>query len=268
MRRRRYHRRRGLRGQVLDARRERRAAMHRSVRGKTVALVGGAASLLKHGDGARIDACDVVIRVNWPRNHDANPARAGSRTDWHYRASGMREEGDDILRNPSDLVSELRGRTDSRCTPRTGVVAIADVLAGDPASVYVTGYDCYRSAHSVMPSTAGRPIGGHDNVSDHALLRELCASDTVEVDDVLRDALADDPVSEAEAQEIHIQEANMIIKRKKQPNQVDRPNLSDLSAEDLRDLCRTRGLTVRGTKSELIARLEDADHLILEDDPS
>lgn len=187
---------------MMNSRKAARAAFVSAVKGRSVAIVGGARSLLEHGDGAAIDECDVVIRVNWPRDHDADPARAGARTDWHYRASGMREEGPDIVRKPRELVRRLR-KGFPTLTPRTGVVAVADVLELGAARVYVAGFDCYQTGHSVNPRTKRKMARGHCNLLDHRLLQKLCCDDRAKVDAVLASVLATEPIDEVAAQAVH-----------------------------------------------------------------
>ena len=190
-----------------EARVESRERFAESVRGKTVALVGGAESLLYRGDGESIDACEVVVRVNWPRDASHVAERTGVRTDWHYRAGGMKEEGPDILRKSVSVARELRKEANTTRTPRTGVIALAEILQYDPISVYVAGFDLYRSAHSVMPRRRAQECGGHDNRIDYRLLTRLCADPRVFPDAVLQEALELPAMTEAEVQDVHIQEA-------------------------------------------------------------
>lgn len=254
-------RRRMRRREILSLRAQARAAFAEAVRGRSVALIGGAHSLLEHGDGAAIDACDVVVRVNWPRDAELVPPRTGSRTDFHYRASGMAEEGPDVLRKPGELVSALLRDYGGAAMPRTGVVALEDILRYEPARVYVAGFDLYRSGHSVNPSTSGRRAKGHDNELDFRILRDLCADSRVESDAILKAALADAPLTEDEAQDVHVEEASgMIIRyRKKKATPAKEPSgWESMTVAELREELRALDLPTSGTKAELVARIEEA----------
>lgn len=69
-----------------DARQEARLApLREALSGRSVAVVGNAASLLESAHGAAIDAHDVVVRFN--RGFVRNPASQGRRTSIHCLAT-------------------------------------------------------------------------------------------------------------------------------------------------------------------------------------
>lgn len=62
-----------------DLYRDNMEALRNRVEGKRVALVGNAASIFERSDGAEIDACDIVMRMN--RGFVRDVRSQGSRTD-------------------------------------------------------------------------------------------------------------------------------------------------------------------------------------------
>lgn len=176
--------------------------------GQSVALVGRAASIHDHGDGARIDACDRVVRVNWLPPWEGDPARIGARTDAIIHAWGFPGLGD--VARAHGWVGWRKCRETGRrlarsvdragVTPRTGVTALAMVLEAGAASVYVTGYDLYSSgsatAHAKRPRRPGRR-SRHSNDTDWLILRSLTADPRVTCDPILTRALAGGPPGRA-----------------------------------------------------------------------
>ena len=182
------------------------------IEGRTVALVGRAASLLEHGDGARIDAADLVIRVNWLWPWAADPRRVGYRTDCIIRAStfpqledAAREGG--IACWPKEWKigveqAQRVGLDASAVNPRTGIQAIEMVLRRSPRLLYVTGYDLYESGAATESAKknpaarakrrkrveAGKKIRKHCYEADEIILRDILTRhhDCVEIDGVLR----------------------------------------------------------------------------------
>jgi hypothetical protein len=169
--------------------------------GKTVALVGRAASIHERGDGARIDSADVVIRVNWLAPWEGDPARIGARTDavihaYAYCSIGEAAEAHGMVawrkcRSTGQRLAEMVGRPS--VNPRTGVTALGMVLDAGAERVYLTGYDLYETATATRTGTGDRTAGksrrGHDNETDRLILRALIAGGRVDVDDTLRAAL-------------------------------------------------------------------------------
>lgn len=194
------------------------------VRGKRVAIVGAGAYTqhLAPGNGARIDACDVVVRVNrgfFILNRD-NAPYLGTKTDMVYTIADplyatvhaihascdklVRENvaiktipqyrrslaGDNcILRSILEkqlnypflidsspgALEYLRG-VDGHTAKHlnTGSIAVLEVLYGNPAEIFLTGFDFFASVDWVpgyrdaMRATVGR--GGHDSARDKDVL--------------------------------------------------------------------------------------------------
>lgn len=179
------------------------------IRGRTVAIVGSAPSVLENDPGV-IDAHEVVVRVN---NHKIGSAQ-GLRTDVHYSFYGgsIRKSARDLQSEGVTLCwckcpdakalrsdwHERNGKTNGidfryiyqqrkdfwfcdtfvptpqsfmekfdlldRHIPSTGFAAIIDMLACEPKSVYLTGFDFFSSGiHNVdekwRPGNPQDPIG-------------------------------------------------------------------------------------------------------------
>lgn len=203
-------------------------------KGKTVAIVGSAPSVLDNEPGF-IDSHDVVLRAN---NFKLSAA-AGYRCDVHYSFYGMsiRKTVNDLkscgvkmcmckVPNSKPIESEwhekntMQAGIDFRTLyhrrqqfwfcptfipddmhfmqsfwllkehiPTTGFAAILDVLACDIASVYLTGFDGFKSGlHNVdekwRPGKPDDPIGHRPDL-EIALLGELRKKHPITVDKVL-----------------------------------------------------------------------------------
>lgn len=190
-------------------------------RGKTVAIVGSAPSVLDNAPGF-VDSHDVVVRANNYRTSE----QAGFRCDAHYSfygtsirktATELQNDGVRLLmckcpnakpiecdwheRHKKQLGIDFRYiyemRKDfwfcdtfvptvehflrgfellGRHIPTTGFSAILDVLACEPRSVYLTGFDGFASGlHNVNePWRAGDPADpiGHRPGLEFAWLRD------------------------------------------------------------------------------------------------
>lgn len=178
-------------------------------RGKSVAIVGSAPSVLSNAPGF-VDSHDIVCRIN---NHRCS-REAGRRTDVHYSFYGgsihkspqeLHDEGVRLVlckcpnsrpidcewhvRNnklagidfryiynlrrdwwfcdtfvPDDATFLAKMAVLGGHIPTTGFAAILDVLACEPASVYLTGFDGFTSrVHNVdrpwKPGDPADPIG-------------------------------------------------------------------------------------------------------------
>jgi hypothetical protein len=174
-------------------------AMMASVAGRTVAVVGRAKSLIGSGNGAAIDACDVVVRVNWMPPVTGHPEDVGTRTDLLYLCSGCNGQraAAESLGVPHERVdNQIRKRISKnpkRVRPTTGVVAVFDVLLSGAAKVFAFGFDLYASGYVAhAPAWAGKKIvrWRHDPREDRRLLRSLLSDARFEADAVLREALA------------------------------------------------------------------------------
>lgn len=152
------------------------------VRDKTVAIVGRAATLCGSRQGKAIDACDVVVRVNWMLPPEGLPHDIGSRTDVLYYCAGCtgQEAAAQRLGVPSVRVDKaLRKRLSSRpgaYRPTTGVVAVFDALESGAAEVRAFGIDFYRTGYAApAPPWRGKrlPRWRHDRDEDRQLLAGL-----------------------------------------------------------------------------------------------
>jgi len=130
------------------------------VRGKRVAVVGRAGSIVGTGNGPAIDRADVVIRINWLLPIlDGQVADVGSRTDLVYTcvtcatARRLAEEGGIPWKTTT-------GRRRKRATKKwfsrtrggviratTGLTCVAEVLRYEPKEVRLYGFDLFRSAY-------------------------------------------------------------------------------------------------------------------------
>lgn len=171
------------------------------LQGRTVTIVGRAQSLLDHGDGARIDASEVVIRVNWPLPVRGPVERTGARTDilLHAYAADVLPrtavaEGVATWRKDHRLGLKLAAEVGyPKANPRTGVTAVAMVGMAGARRIYLAGYDLYRTGNATPtpPDPAIQRVGGggHSHAADLALLRCLVDRYECELDPVLEAAL-------------------------------------------------------------------------------
>jgi hypothetical protein len=83
------------------------------IEGKSVSLVGRAASLIETGDGKRIDASELVVRVNWLLPHNCPPERVGSRTDLviHVNTSAGKKIRDAALKQGVNTLAKIGSAT-------------------------------------------------------------------------------------------------------------------------------------------------------------
>lgn len=127
--------------------------------GKTVAVVGRAGSLLRGTKrGAEIDACDVVVRVNWvlPIPEEQKPF-VGSRTDLVFHCKRARTAmvmakrfGVPTYRvrgKARRRAAERHFQNSKRLRPTTGFMAVLSVLTHKAETVKLFGFDFFRSGH-------------------------------------------------------------------------------------------------------------------------
>ncbi|WCR10741.1 glycosyltransferase family 29 protein [Paracoccus stylophorae] len=113
--------------------------------GRTVALIGNARALTGGDSGARIDAADLVIRIN--RAPIPAPASHGSRTDWLALATRL-NEADRARLSPDRILwmSPKRKRLDWRSAaspgfylhPLADYAALRDRLSAPPTTGALT----------------------------------------------------------------------------------------------------------------------------------
>lgn len=161
-----------------------------SVRGKRVAIVGKAGSIIGSGEGKLIDSYDIVVRVNQklPLDPKLHPDM-GSRTDILYTNHGISSTIQAAVKAQiatEKYNKEYRGRLSQRggYTPFTGTVCIFQMLDRGASEVYVTGMDLY-SGDAVTPSAKNGRLklsnknsyAYHDPNGDKDMLRKLLESD-------------------------------------------------------------------------------------------
>lgn len=183
---------RSLRRWIAE-RRSRRAlrALLASLDGKSVAIVGNAASLLAHAHGALIDGHDVVVRMNM--GFPVDPAAQGTRCDlWcfsNYRATLQAPDGFVAPRSvwmspkfrdwrggidccfyPIAWWRALRDRLGAR--PSVGAMTIDLVSRAKPREVTVIGFDFNRSKTFYETRTLPSP---HDFAAEERYVTGLIA---------------------------------------------------------------------------------------------
>ena len=148
------------------------------VSGKTVSVVGSAASIIPNGDGEEIDKRDVVIRVNleFPLEPKDYPY-VGKRTDLNYVNNDIFKRltvddkilGVTVINQPETLTKRLCVKDvierwgylvhDRKLwCPMSGITCVYACLASGAKEVYITGFDFYRSNNRL--STQNLVVGG------------------------------------------------------------------------------------------------------------
>ena len=165
--------------------------------GKSVALIGNARSLAAGGQGAAIDAADLVIRIN--RAPMPSPESHGRRTDWLALAVRLSEE--DRARLAPDRIlwmSPKRKRLDWQTAtspgfylhpledyralkdrlaapPTTGAMMIGLLLRSRLASLTLHGFDFFASQSLSGRRTADQVP--HDFSAEAAWVEDLKRTD-------------------------------------------------------------------------------------------
>ena len=128
------------------------------VKGKRVAIVGRAGSIVGTGNGPAIDAADVVIRINWllPTLPEHTPDM-GERTDLVYTCSRCRTARRLAVAagvRTHRISSGLRSRVSRQFFPKrkdyrvsTGLLCAVQCIRYGAARVELYGFDCQRSEH-------------------------------------------------------------------------------------------------------------------------
>jgi hypothetical protein len=123
-----------------------------------VAVVGRAGSLLRSGNGAAIDACDVVIRVNAVLPIEpAHERHIGTRTDLVYHCKRARQSRIQATRRgiphwrvrgkARRKAAEIHFINSRKLRPTTGFMAIWAALQCGAEEVHAFGFDFFRSGH-------------------------------------------------------------------------------------------------------------------------
>lgn len=148
--------------------------MNDLVKGKTVAVVGRAGSIIGTGNGPAIDAADVVIRINWVLPLEADQAPdVGTRTDLVYhckRARTARATAEGLGVPTHRIRGKRRKRAGQRhfkrpakFRPTTGLMCVLDCLGYGALEIRAFGFDVFRSGHVQEREPEGddytRPLG-------------------------------------------------------------------------------------------------------------
>jgi hypothetical protein len=184
--------------------------MRALVRGKRVAIVGRAGSIVGTGNGPAIDSADVVIRINWllptPERHIPD---MGVRTDLVFTCVSCKTARNLAAR---EGVASMKGsgkarkRVTKRWFPKnrdpsvlatTGFVCADEVVMAGAAGVWLYGFDLFRSDHVQERAPDGNSLEGrkdgkwrHDaNVEKKAWKRFLKKNRKVKPDPIFRSAL-------------------------------------------------------------------------------
>jgi len=173
----------------------RRAPIVLSVAGRSVSVVGNAASLLARDHGAAIDARDVVMRMN--RALPTDPRSQGLRTDvlafstFHFvadiharfgacellwmspkRRAGAARSGmpDGVAFYDLGRWEALHARLGAR--PSVGAMVLDWLSAGGPREVVIFGFDFKRTLTAYQ---AQQHVGPHDYAAEEAFCETLVA---------------------------------------------------------------------------------------------
>jgi hypothetical protein len=174
-----------------------RAALEDELAGRSVAIVGNARSLAATGHGARIDAADLVIRIN---RAPMPAARShGTRTDWLALATRLSPAEEaridparilwmspkrkrlpwriaarpDFFLYPLAEFEALRGRL--QAPPTTGLMIIDFVARSQAAGVSLYGFDFFASLSLTGRRTAAQVP--HDFAAERAFVERLIETD-------------------------------------------------------------------------------------------
>jgi len=161
--------------------------MRALVRGKRVAIVGRAGSIVGTGNGPAIDGADVVVRVNWllPTADEYIPDM-GARTDLVYtcrHCATARRLAEEHGVPWARVNSVRRQRVTNEWVKRpkevrvsTGFMAAVDVLEEEPKEIRLYGFDMQRSEHVQERTPDGHsPRGKKDGAWHHVWSKERIA---------------------------------------------------------------------------------------------
>lgn len=173
------------------------------VNGKSVALVGNAASLLDQGKAAEIDAHDIVIRINMGLPEVLGATRVGRKTDiwvtaryfpevdprqfrltvWmkltslgnkEWREMCLSDRGAEarLVRWPQELADECM--TFCQCDPGCGLRILWLLKKKlSPSNVRIFGMDCWETASSWNPDY--KLYHRHDGNQERKVIDQLCS---------------------------------------------------------------------------------------------
>lgn len=171
---------------------------------KVVAIVGRAETLEASGQGAAIDAAEVVVRINWtlPIAEELHE-HVGERTDLLYHCAKICEGpriAARLLKVPVHrldttyrraLVRRL-GLDPTEYQPNTGTVAVFHALDSGAREVRAYGMDFFRSGHigeEIVGPRGKTWTWSHDPERDRELLASLWRAGRLTPDPQMRLAL-------------------------------------------------------------------------------
>jgi hypothetical protein len=173
------------------------------LRGKSVAVVGKAESILGSGEGDKIDSFDVVVRVNCVLPLDKAWAEdIGTRTDLLFFNQSLKPavaaaEKAKVPYTKYDKDYRTTLKDDEGFVPFTGTVAVHWLLDQGVSHLYITGMDFYSSGS--VTGRGGhlrtkRGTGTHDPSKDREMLRKLFTENVGRISgsDALVETLRDD----------------------------------------------------------------------------
>ena len=174
-----------------------KAALLAEVKGKRVALVGNARSLVERDEGGEIDRADLVIRIN--RAPMPATRTHGARTDWLALATSISERELERIRpkrilwmshkrkrltwrDASSPGFYLHERADWRrlgtalgAPPTTGLMMVEFLAESELAELHLHGFDFFASK-SLTGSRSAEQVP-HDFATEARFVRALVARD-------------------------------------------------------------------------------------------
>lgn len=158
--------------------------------GKSVSLVGRAASILEHGDGKRIDSSDVVVRVNWMLPLEQDPTRVGTRTDVIIHADLSRVKVREAAAQHGCLAWNRDRQSPFEWArvnkfylskpPQAGILSLFMLQKVNVSKVYLTGYDFYTTGQATK-----NYIEKHDGLNAEQIKFEANKIHSVEQDKLI-----------------------------------------------------------------------------------
>lgn len=176
-------------------------------RGKRVAVIGRAGSMLRFKRGREIDACDVIIRVNWVLPIPASQVPfVGSRTDLLIHCKRARTARDTasnmgvptfrVMGRARKLAAREFFTNPGKFRPTTGFCAVLMAYRAGASQVRPYGFDFFRSGHVQEREPDGddysRPLPwAHSPTLEKTAMRHLIqmSHGIIIPDKILREAL-------------------------------------------------------------------------------
>lgn len=161
--------------------------LKQAIKGKTVAIVGPAHSIIGTGQGELIDSHDIVIRFSHAVHIQHPPEDAGLKTDWiivngcvrRYIETHNLKPTAKIASISRDIVRDflyfrphldLETERTYRVIPLLGTPTIKFAHDAGSQSIYIAGFDFFRTADSLCNTTRGEAL----NFRPHSDGSNLC----------------------------------------------------------------------------------------------